>query len=155
MTVIEHAYRLRQVLSRPILDNLHAWLVENKGAVMPQSLIGKAINYALGQWRYLYRYIDDGRFAIDNNLIECDIRPFTTGRKAWLFSNSVAGADASAVIYSLMLTCRVRRRAICLLTPYLDRAAAQATRRRCDGPAALQLQQKLAGPLSTDWRVVG
>jgi len=106
MTVIEHAYRLRQVLSRPILDNLHAWLVKNQSAVMPKSLIGKAINYALGQWRYLYRYIDDGRFAIDNNLIERDIRPFTTGRKAWLFSNSVAGADASAVIYSLMLTCR-------------------------------------------------
>jgi transposase len=39
-------------------------------------------------------------------LIERDIRPFTTGRKAWMFSNSVAGADASAVIYSLMLTCR-------------------------------------------------
>jgi transposase len=80
MTVIEHAYRLRQVLSRPILDNLHAWLVKNKSAVMPKSLIGKAINYVLGQWRYLYRYIDDGRFAIDNNLIERDIRPFTTGR---------------------------------------------------------------------------
>ena len=106
MTAIEHAYRLRQVLSRPILDNLHAWLVKNKGVVMPQSLIGKAISYTLGQWRYLYRYIDDGRFAIDNNLIERDIRPFTTGRKAWLFSNSVAGAEASAVIYSLMLTCR-------------------------------------------------
>lgn len=95
-----------QVLSRPILDNLHAWLVTNKGAVMPNSLIGTVISYALGQWRYLYRCIDDGGFPVDNNLIERDIRPFTTGRKAWLFSNSVAGADASAVIYSLMLTCR-------------------------------------------------
>lgn len=113
MTIIEHAYQLRQVLSRPILDNLHAWLVRNKSAVMPNSLVGTAISYALGQWRYLYRYIDDGRFAIDNNLIERDIRPFTTGRKAWLFSNSVAGADASAVIYSLMLTCRA-----CDVEPY-------------------------------------
>lgn len=113
MTVIEHTYRLRQVLSRPILDNLHAWLVKNKEAVMPKSLIGKAINYALGQWRFLYRYIDDGRFSVDNNLIERDIRPFTTGRKAWLFSNSVAGADASAIIYSLMLTCRA-----CDVEPY-------------------------------------
>lgn len=113
MTIIEHAYQLRQVLSRPILDNLHAWLVKNKSAVMPNSLIGTAISYALGQWRYLYRYIDDGRFPVDNNLIERDIRPFTTGRKAWLFSNSVAGADASAVIYSLMLTCRA-----CDVEPY-------------------------------------
>ena len=113
MTVIEHAYQLRQVLSRPILDNLHAWLVTNKSAVMPNSLLGTAISYALGQWRYLYRYIDDGRYAIDNNLIERDIRPFTIGRKAWLFSNSVAGAEASAVIYSLMLTCRA-----CGVEPY-------------------------------------
>ena len=113
MTVIEHAYQLRQVLSRPILDNLHAWLVKNKSAVMPKSLIGVAISYALGQWRYLYRYIDDGRFAIDNNLIERDIRPFATARRAWLFSNSVAGADASAVIYSLVLTCRA-----CGVEPY-------------------------------------
>jgi transposase len=46
-------------------------------------------------------------------LIERDIRPFTTGRKNWMFSNSVAGADASAVIYSLMLTCRA-----CDVEPY-------------------------------------
>lgn len=113
MTVVEHSYQLRQVLSRPILDNLHAWLLRHQGEVVPKSLIGKAIHYALGQWRYLYGYIDDGRFPIDNNLIERDIRPFTIGRKAWLFSNSVAGADASAVIYSLMLTCRA-----CAVEPY-------------------------------------
>jgi transposase len=113
VTLAEQSYRLRQVLSRPILDNLHAWLLRHQGAVVPNSLIGKAIHYALGQWRYLYGYIDDGRFPIDNNLIERDIRPFTIGRKAWLFSNSVAGADASAIIYSLMLTCRA-----CDIEPY-------------------------------------
>ena len=43
---------------------------------------------------------------IDNNFIERDFRPSTTGRKNWLFSATVAGAQASAVIYSLMLTCR-------------------------------------------------
>uniref|UniRef100_UPI003CF9C600 IS66 family transposase n=1 Tax=Massilia sp. TWP1-3-3 TaxID=2804573 RepID=UPI003CF9C600 len=106
-------YRWRQEKSRPILDALHAWLVKNQAEVMPQSLIGKAISYALGQWLYLYRYIDDGRAPIDNNLIERDIRPFTIGRKNWLFSSSVAGADASAVIYSLMLTCRA-----CDIEPY-------------------------------------
>jgi transposase len=53
---------------------------------MPESLIGKAIKYALGQWRYLIRYLDDGRAPIDNNLIERDIRPFTTGRTNWMFS---------------------------------------------------------------------
>ena len=109
----EEIYRWRQEKSRPILDALHKWLVKNQAEVMPQSLIGKAISYAIGQWLYIYRYIDDGRAPIDNNLIERDIRPFTIGRKAWLFSNSVAGADASAVIYSLMLTCRA-----CDVEPY-------------------------------------
>ena len=112
-TLVDEIYRWRREKSRSILDALHAWLVKNKAEVMPQSLIGKAISYALGQWPYLYRYIDDGRAPIDNNLIERDIRPFTIGRKAWLFSNSVAGADASAVIYSLMLTCRA-----CDVEPY-------------------------------------
>lgn len=113
MTMPEHTYRLRQDKSRPVLDAFHAWLVHHQREVMPQSLIGKAIHYALGQWQYLYRYIDDGRAPIDNNLIERDIRPFTTGRKNWMFSNSVAGADASAIIYSLMLTCRA-----CDVEPY-------------------------------------
>ncbi len=112
-TLSDEIYRWRQEKSRPILDALHLWLVRNQAEVMPQSLIGKAISYALGQWLYIYRYIDDGRAPIDNNLIERDIRPFTIGRKAWLFSNSVAGADASAVIYSLMLTCRA-----CEIEPY-------------------------------------
>lgn len=100
MTIIDHTYCLRQEKSRPILDAFHAWLQRHQGEVMPESLIGKAIKYAIGQWRYLIH----GRTPIDNNLIERDIRPFTTGRKNWIFSNSVAGADASAVVYSLMLT---------------------------------------------------
>jgi transposase len=107
MSVLEHTYRLRQVLSRPILDALHKWLLDNQALVMPNALIGKAIAYTLGQWRYLCRYIDDGRHAIDNNVIERDIRPFATGRRAWLFSNSVAGADASGVLMLTRRTCGV------------------------------------------------
>ena len=113
LTEIERTYQWRQEKSRPILDALHVWLVKHQKEVMPQSLIGKAISYALGQWIYIYRYIDDGGYAIDNNIIERDIRPFATARKAWLFANSVPGADASAVIYSLMLTCRA-----CDVEPY-------------------------------------
>ena len=55
------------------------------------------------------RYIEDGRMPIDNNLLERDIRLFATGRKSWLFSDTVQGARASAIIYSLMLTCRACR----------------------------------------------
>lgn len=109
----QYAYRLRQEHSRGVLDTLYAWLVKNQKEVLPKSLIGKAIGYALGQWKYLVRYIDDGRAPIDNNVIERDIRPYTTGRKAWLFSDTVAGANASAIIYSTMLTCRA-----CNIEPY-------------------------------------
>ena len=58
-------------------------------------------------------YTDDGNAPIDNNAVERDIRPFTAGRKNWMFSDTVAGAQASAVIYSLMLTCRA-----CGVEPY-------------------------------------
>jgi transposase len=109
----QYTYRLRQEHSRGVLDAFYAWLVKNREEVLPESLIGRAIGYALGQWKYLVRYIDDGRAPIDNNLIERDIRPFTTGRKAWLFSDTVAGAKASAIIYSIMLTCRA-----CNIEPY-------------------------------------
>jgi transposase len=106
-------YRLRQEHSRGVLDAFYAWLVKNQEEVLPKSLIGRAIGYALGQWKYLVRYIDDGRAPVDNNVIERDIRPFTTGRKAWLFSDTVEGANASAIVYSIMLTCRA-----CNIEPY-------------------------------------
>jgi transposase len=109
----QYTYRLRQEHSRGVLDTLYAWLVKNQKEVLPKSLIGKAIGYALGQWKYLVRYLDDACAPIDNNLIERDIRPFTTGRKAWMFSDTVAGANASAIIYSIMLTCRA-----CNIEPY-------------------------------------
>lgn len=112
-SLIDEIYRWRQERSRPILDAMHAWLVKNQAEVIPKSLIGQAMSYALGQWNCIYCYTDDGRAPIDNNVIERDIRPFTIGRKAWLFSNSVAGANASAVIYSLMLTFRA-----CGVEPY-------------------------------------
>ncbi len=113
-SLAEYTYQLRQTKSRPILDAFHSWLVKNEAEVLPKSLIGKAIRYALGQWKYVIRYIEDGRAPIDNNLLERDIRPFTIGRKNWIFSDTVAGARASAIIYSLMLSCRA-----CNIEPYL------------------------------------
>ena len=51
-------------------------------------------------------YLENGMLGIDNNVTERDIRPFTTGRKNWLFSKSVEGAKASATLYGLVMTCR-------------------------------------------------
>jgi transposase len=105
-TLADYRYRLRQQHSVPLLNAFKSWLDELAPKVLPKSLLGEAIGYCLRQWPYLSRYVDDGRFAIDNNVIERDIRPFVTGRKSWLFSDTVDGAKASAMVYSLMLTCR-------------------------------------------------
>lgn len=105
-TIADRIRRFRQQHSVPILNALKKWLDEIKPKVLPDSKLGDAISYTLNQWDYLTRYIEDGRMPIDNNLLERDIRIFATGRKSWLFSDTVNGAKASAVIYSLMLTCR-------------------------------------------------
>ncbi|ESY65880.1 MULTISPECIES: IS66 family transposase [Mesorhizobium] len=98
--------RFRQQHSVPILHALKAWLDDIAPKVLPDSKLGDAVSYTLNQWGYLTRYTEDGSMPIDNNLLERDIRIFATGRKSWLFSDTVDGARASAVIYSLMLTCR-------------------------------------------------
>lgn len=102
----EARYQLRQEKAKPVLADFKRWLDETKTRVTKESYIGKAVNYTLNQWEKLVRYIDDGELGIDNNITERDIRPFTTGRKNWMFCQSVAGAEASATIYSIVMTCR-------------------------------------------------
>lgn len=99
-------YQLRQEKALPILIKFKAWLDETSEKIIPGSYIGKAIKYNLNQWHKLIRYVDDGHLGIDNNITERDIRPFTTGRKNWLFSKSINGAQASATLYSIVMTCR-------------------------------------------------
>jgi len=98
--------RFRQQHSIPVLNAFKKWLNEIAPKVLPDSKLGDAVSYTLNQWEYLTRYTEDGRMPIDNNLLERDIRIFATGRKSWLFSDTVDGAKASAIVYSLMLTCR-------------------------------------------------
>ncbi len=67
---------------------------------------GLEIAYATNQWERVCNYLKDGRLEIDNNFTENRIRPFAVGRKNWLFSDSVGGAKASAMIYSIIQTAR-------------------------------------------------
>jgi transposase len=97
-------YRIRQDQSIPILEKIKAWLEDLQPKVVPKSLLGKAINYALEQWYAVSRYVEDGNLAIDNNIAEREIKPFVIGRKNWLFADSVDGAYANAVMYSLVNT---------------------------------------------------
>ena len=98
---------LRQERSKPILDGMEVWLREQIILVPPKSAIGVALAYTLNLWPRLVRYIDDGRFHIDNNLIENSIRPVALGRKNYLFAGSHEAAQQAAVIYSILATCKL------------------------------------------------
>lgn len=96
----------RQQLSLPVLAELRAWLSRVLPAVAPQSVLGKALSYLHDYWGKLTRYTERGFLPIDNNRCENAIRPFVMGRKAWLFSDTPAGANASAIIYSMVETAK-------------------------------------------------
>ena len=97
-------YRLKNSL--PIIEEIKLWLDEKVLTVLPKSLLGGAIQYSLNQWSKLINFLMDGRLEISNNSMERIIKGFATGRKNWLFSNSVEGAKAAATLYSLMETAK-------------------------------------------------
>ena len=98
----EERYEQRLVKVKPLLEAFFAWLetlpVSGKGK------LAKAIGYALNEKTYLCRFLEDGNIPIDNNRAENAIRPFTVGRKNWLFSNTSRGARCSAILYSIIST---------------------------------------------------
>jgi len=96
----------RQQFSVPVLAKLREWLDKTRPAVVPGSALGRALSYLHDYWGKLIRYVERGDLPIDNNRCENAIRPFVIGRKAWLFSDTPAGAQASAVIYSLLQTAK-------------------------------------------------
>jgi transposase len=102
----EQLYARRQKEAVPILEEFKKWLDARVEKVPPKSLLGKAIHYTLNQWHRLIQYTTDGIIRPDNNLVENAIRPFVVGRKNWLFSDTVQGARASALIYSLIETAK-------------------------------------------------
>ena len=97
---------LRDEKARPVWNELRQWLDRVVGQVPPKTLTGKALGYTHKQWPRLIRVLDDGRIEVDNNRCENAIRPFVLGRKAWLFADTPAGADASARLYSLIETAK-------------------------------------------------
>jgi hypothetical protein len=76
------------------------------GKHRPQSLMGKALGYGLGHWEALARYLENGRFEIDNNLVENAVSPVKLGAKNWLFYGSREAGHDAAVIYTLVENCR-------------------------------------------------
>ena len=98
--------RYRMLYALPILDEIEKYLIEQQPIVLPKSSIGIAINYTLRIFKNLKQYIYDGRFEIDNNLIENAIRPIAIGRKNYLFAGSHQAAQNYAMFYSFFATCK-------------------------------------------------
>ena len=103
---VEVRYLTRQAKSLLLLNQLHAWLAKSVQRVLPKTKLGEAIQYSLNQWEKLARYTLDGQLNIDNNRAERAIKPFVIGRKNWLFSQTATGANASAVLYSIIETAK-------------------------------------------------
>lgn len=100
----EQIYEARLRDQKPILNMFNEWLLKYENLVTPQSSLGKAIQYALRYWEELIHYLLDGRLELTNNRAERAVKPFTLGRKNWLFANAENGASASAIIYTIVQT---------------------------------------------------
>jgi transposase len=93
--------------ARPLLESLHQWLQATLAVVSRKSEIAAAIRYALGRWRALLRYSEDGTIEIDNNAAERALRAVALGRKNYLFAGSDSGGERAAAIYSLIGTAKL------------------------------------------------
>ena len=103
----EELLQLRQEQAVPILQQLGAWMKNEYMKALPKSTIGKALAYSIERWEKLSLYATTGHLNIDNNPVENCIRPVAIGRKNYLFAGSHEAAQRSAMLYSLLGTCKL------------------------------------------------
>nr|WP_253187671.1 IS66 family transposase [Roseomonas sp. TAS13] len=103
----EGRHTARHERSRPLLEELRAEMEAERRRLSGKSALGKALQYALGRWDALTRYLDDGRLAIDNNLAERLLRGIAVTHKNYLFVGSDTGGDRAAVIYTVAETAKL------------------------------------------------
>ena len=96
----EKRKQLRLEKEKPVLEAFWSWLEQQRP--VRNTRMDKAVNYVLNRRDTAETYLEDGRCSFTNNLSENAIRPFAVGRKNWLFSSSVDGANASAVVYTMV-----------------------------------------------------
>jgi len=93
---------MRQTESVPILERLREVLDRLSSRLLPKSALAQAITYASNQWRALYRYTEDGRLTIDNNVSERRLRDQAIGRKNWMFLGSDEAGPPAAVLCTIL-----------------------------------------------------
>ncbi|MCL2147571.1 MAG: IS66 family transposase, partial [Synergistaceae bacterium] len=100
----EERYQKRLELARPILDEFYAWLLTLSAG--NKSSFGRAVAYTIREWKYLERYLLDGRLEISNNRSERTVKSFVIDRKNFLFCNTPKGAKCSAIMFSIIETAK-------------------------------------------------
>jgi transposase len=103
---LDEILKLRREKSAPVLAAFRRWVEDLLPGVPPQSALGKALAYTTKQWPKLVRHLEHPGVPAHNNYLENLIRPFSQGRRVWLFANNPLGARASANLYSLVATAR-------------------------------------------------
>ena len=98
---------LREQTSRPVLEQLHTYLLKIKDELLPKSEAGQAVAYMLKNWAALTRYLDDGDLPIDNNHTERSLRGVAVGRNNWTFLGSDRGGRTMAVLRSFVSSCEL------------------------------------------------
>src|SRR5271155_34394 len=103
----EERLAVRRAVSRPLVDNLHAYMREQAAKLSPRHDLVKAINYLLKRWSAFTLFLDDGRVCMSNNAAERGLRGIALGRKSWLFCGSDRGGHRAAAMYSLIITAKM------------------------------------------------
>lgn len=96
----------RKTLVKPLVDTYFAWCTNSIERVPPSSETAKGIKYCINQEKHLRVFLDDPQIPLDNNLAEQAIRPFCVGKKNWKLIDTVHGAQASAILYSIVETAK-------------------------------------------------
>jgi transposase len=106
----EDRHAARQTLSRPLVEALHAWFIEQRARMSKHNPVAKAIKYMIekqGRWDAFTTFLDDGRICLTNNAAERALRGVALGRKSWLFAGSERGGDRAAFMYTLIITAKM------------------------------------------------
>ena len=98
---------MRAAFSKNLVDDLHAWMAEERKKLSGNNDVAKAMDYMLKRWTSFARFLDDGRICITNNAAERALRGIALGRKSWLFAGSDRGGQRAAVMYSLIVSAKL------------------------------------------------
>ena len=98
---------VRQEFSKPLIDDLHIYMVEQRAKLSRGNDAAKGLDYILKRWQAFTRFLDDGRVCLSNNAAERALRGIALGRKSWLFAGSDRGGQRAAAMYSLIVTAKM------------------------------------------------